>query len=270
MSTRFVRLLPAVLLVGAVLAAPAPAAAAHRSGHHCTPDTRGALGERWPLRGGHQGRDIRILQHFLNRLGDDLNLDGKFGPRTRAAVDGWKGAVGRRQDGRMTCADIRVLREAIDGVPAEGGRDQGPVPGDLAEGEQARITPEGFAVAPSGAPEVVKRIIAAGNEIAHKPYRYGGGHGGRWEDSGYDCSGSVSYALYKAGLVTASMPSGGYMNWGEAGEGQWVTVYAHEGHMYLVVAGLRFDTSGRAENGSRWQQEMRDPAAYQVRHPPGL
>jgi len=268
-SIRPVRLLP-VLLAGAVLAAPAPAVAQHRAGHHCTPQAPGALGKRWPLSSGDQGRDVRVLQDFLNRLGDDLRIDGQFGPRTRAAVDGWKGAVGRPQDGRMTCADIRVLREARRGVPAEGGRDQGPTPGDLEEGEQARITPEGFAVAPANAPDVVKRIIAAGNEIAHKPYRYGGGHGGRWEDSGYDCSGSVSYALYKAGLVTGSMPSGGYMTWGEAGEGQWVTVYAHEGHMYMVVAGLRFDTSGRAQNGTRWQEEMRDPSAFQVRHPPGL
>ncbi|HEV2752500.1 MAG TPA: peptidoglycan-binding domain-containing protein, partial [Solirubrobacteraceae bacterium] len=111
MSIRPVRLLPA-LLAGVALVAPAPAAAQHRAGHHCTPDTRGALGERWPLSSGDRGQDVRVLQDLLNRLGDDLRLDGQFGPRTRAAVDGWKGAVGRRQDGRMTCGDIRVLREA--------------------------------------------------------------------------------------------------------------------------------------------------------------
>ncbi|MBA3861591.1 MAG: hypothetical protein H0X56_06415, partial [Solirubrobacterales bacterium] len=89
--------------------------------------------------------------------------------------------------------------------------------------------------------------------------------------SGYDCSGSVSYALYKAGLMESSMPSGGFMDWEQPGEGDWVTVYANEGHMYMVVAGLRFDTSGRKGSGdSRWHDEMRDPDAYEVRHLEGL
>jgi hypothetical protein len=269
--TRLSRLLSIPALVAGLLAiAVAPAQAHHRGGHHCTPDTRGALGERWPLSSGDNGQDVRVLQDFLNQLGDDLRIDGQFGPRTRQAVNGWKQAGGGREDGRMTCGNIRLLREAIAGVPAQGGRDQGPTPGDLEEGERARITADGLAVAPGNAPEAVKRIIAAGNEIADKPYKYGGGHGGRWQDSGYDCSGSVSYALYKAGLVNSSMPSGGYMDWGARGEGDWVTVYAHEGHMYMVVAGLRFDTSGRAKTGSRWQVEMRDPDAYAVRHIEGL
>ena len=270
--TRLSRLLPVPVLVAGLLAlSAAPAAANHTDRHHCTPETRGALGERWPLNSGDQGRDIRVLQDFLNQLGDDLRIDGQFGPRTRRAVDGWKSASGREEDGRMTCGDIRVLRKAIVGVPEEGGRDEGPTPGDAPRGQQARLTEGGLAVAPDGAPEKVKQIIAAGNEIATKPYKYGGGHGGRWEDSGYDCSGSVSYALYKAGLVQSSMPSGGFMNWEQAGEGDWVTVFANEGHMYMVVAGLRFDTSGRKGTGaSRWQAEMRDPDAYKVRHVEGL
>lgn len=269
--THLSRLLPVPVLAAVLLALPvSPAQAHHDDDHHCTPDARGALGERWPLYSGDNGQDIRVLQDFLNKLGDDLRIDGQFGPRTRRAVNGWKGAAGRKQDDRMTCGDIRVLREALHGVPKEGGSDKGPTPGVAAEGEQARITEDGFAVAPANAPEVVKQIIAAGNEIAHKPYKYGGGHG-QWEDDGYDCSGSVSYALYKAGIVERSMPSGGYMDWEQAGEGDWVTVYAHEGHMYMVVAGLRFDTSGREGTGdSRWHEEMRDPDAYQVRHPQGL
>ncbi|MDQ3770115.1 MAG: peptidoglycan-binding protein [Actinomycetota bacterium] len=269
--TRLSRLLPVPVLAAGLLALPvAPAQAHHRDGHHCTPDTRGALGERWPLNSGDQGQDIRVLQDFLNQLGDDLTIDGQFGPRTRQAVDGWKGAVGREKDGRMTCGDIRVLREAITGVPEEGDGDKGPTPGDAPPGERARLTEDGLAVAPASAPEAVKQIIAAGNAIAHKPYKYGGGHG-QWEDDGYDCSGSVSYALYQAGLLEGSMPSGGFMSWEQAGEGNWVTVYAHEGHMYMVVAGLRFDTSGREGGGdSRWHDEMRDPAAYKVRHIEGL
>ena len=86
------------------------------------------------------------------------------------------------------------------------------------------------------------------------PYIYGGGHG-KWEDAGYDCSGSVSYALHFGGLLEASMPSGGFMNWGEPGAGQWITIYANGGHAYMTVAGLRFDTSGRTKSGSRWQAD---------------
>jgi hypothetical protein len=136
-------------------------------------------------------------------------------------------------------------------------------------GAKARVTRSGIAIAPAGAPAVVKRIIAAGNRIATKPYRYGGGHG-RWNDSGYDCSGSVSYALHGAGLLKASMASGGFTGWGKAGKGRWVTIYANGGHMYMVVAGLRFDTSGLSRAGSRWQKDMRSAAGYTVRHPKGL
>ena len=108
-----------------------------------------------------------------------------------------------------------------------------------------------------------------GNEIATKPYRYGGGHG-RWRDSGYDCSGSVSFALHGAGLLDTPLDSTGFMSWGVPGKGQWVTNYANSGHSYMIVAGLRFDTSGRAEDGSRWHTDMRSARGYTVRHPAGL
>ena len=85
-----------------------------------------------------------------------------------------------------------------------------------------------------------------------KPYKYGGGHG-RWNDSGYDCSGSVSYALHGAGLLGSALTSGGFMSWGAPGKGRWVTIYANPGHVYMVVNGRRFDTTGRDESGSRWQ-----------------
>jgi hypothetical protein len=136
-------------------------------------------------------------------------------------------------------------------------------------GTKAKVDKHGVAVAPAGAPDVVKRIIAAGNRIASKPYRYGGGHG-RWKDTGYDCSGSVSYALHGASLLKQSMPSGSFMNWGKKGPGKWVTIYANGGHMYMVVAGLRFDTSGASSAGTRWQAGMRSNAGYVVRHPAGL
>jgi hypothetical protein len=120
------------------------------------------------------------------------------------------------------------------------------------------------------APPEVKAIIEAGNMIARTPYKWGGGHG-KWMDTGYDCSGSVSYALSAAGLVDSSAPSGAYMKWGEPGRGKWVTIYANGGHMFMEVAGVRFDTSGAKRTGSRWQSETRRPTSgYEVRHPPGL
>ncbi|MCA1598213.1 MAG: hypothetical protein LC769_04200, partial [Chloroflexi bacterium] len=112
-------------------------------------------------------------------------------------------------------------------------------------------------------------VILAGNKIAKKPYIYGGGHGD-WEDDGYDCSGSVSYALHGGGLLNTSMASGGFMKWGSAGAGTWITTYANRGHMYMVVAGLRFDTSGRSGVGTRWQAEARSTRGYSVRHPAGF
>ncbi|HEV2062728.1 MAG TPA: hypothetical protein VGR12_07750, partial [Solirubrobacteraceae bacterium] len=143
------------------------------------------------------------------------------------------------------------------------------VEGRTAPGPRAVLTKDGLAIPPAGAPQVVKDVIEAGNRIATKPYRYGGGHG-RWEDSGYDCSGSVSYALHGGDLLDSPMPSGSFTSWGESGRGEWITIYAHGGHMYMVVAGLRFDTSGRAQTGTRWQREMRSPKGFAVRHPKGL
>ena len=136
-------------------------------------------------------------------------------------------------------------------------------------GSRAKILPNGDAVAPRNAPDEVKMMIAAGNEIARKPYLWGGGHGA-WQDDGYDCSGSVSFALAGAGLLEAPLNSTGFMSWGEEGEGEWVTIYANHGHMFMTVAGIRFDTSGRGSRGSRWQPGMRSTSGYKVVHPPGL
>ena len=104
-----------------------------------------------------------------------------------------------------------------------------------------------------------------------KPYRYGGGHG-RWEDTGYDCSGSVSYGLHGAGLLTTPLDSTQFESWGVAGPGQWITVYANSGHAYMVVAGLRFDTgyNDSSSSGPKWSTKMRPSSGYVVRHPVGL
>jgi cell wall-associated NlpC family hydrolase len=139
----------------------------------------------------------------------------------------------------------------------------------LQTGPRARVLPDGTAIAPANSPPSVQRVIQAANAIAKLPYKWGGGHGA-WRDNGYDCSGSVSFALAGAGLLEAPLTSGGFMNWAASGPGKWITIYADEGHMFMVVAGLRFDTSGRGRAGTRWQADPRSGAGMSVRHAPGL
>jgi hypothetical protein len=131
------------------------------------------------------------------------------------------------------------------------------------------VARDGTAVAPEDAPDVVKRVILAGNQIAKFPYRWGGGHGA-WRDSGYDCSGSVSFALAGAGLLGRPLTSGDFIGFGREGPGKWITIYTNPGHIFMVVAGLRFDTSGRGREGTRWQGAPRTTAGFAVRHVPGL
>jgi cell wall-associated NlpC family hydrolase len=139
----------------------------------------------------------------------------------------------------------------------------------LQTGPRARVLGDGTAIAPENAPDVVKRVIMAANEIAKFPYKWGGGHGA-WRDNGYDCSGSVSFALAGAGLLGRPLTSGLFMNYGAPGQGRWITIYASPGHIFMYVAGLRFDTSGQGRAGTRWQEEARSTAGFAVRHIPGL
>ena len=131
----------------------------------------------------------------------------------------------------------------------------------------ATLLADGTAVPPPGAPAAVAAVIAAGNRIATLPYRWGGGHA-QWEDVGYDCSGSVGYALHGGGLLDASATSGELMSYGDPGPGAWITLYANADHVYMVVAGLRFDTSGA--HPSRWQTASRSAEGFAIRHPPGF
>ena len=132
-------------------------------------------------------------------------------------------------------------------------------------GSTATLNSDGTATAPADAPQAVKDAIAAANAISDMPYMWGGGHGS-FESSGYDCSGAVSYALHGGGFLASPLDSTGFMTWGESGPGAWITVYSNPGHAYVVIAGLRFDTSGGA--GPRWQGP-RDPAGFVATHPPG-
>jgi cell wall-associated NlpC family hydrolase len=141
--------------------------------------------------------------------------------------------------------------------------------------DQAAIGANGLAIVPDTAPHKLVALMHAANDVARKPYVYGGGHGRNageiWADSAYDCSGSVSYALAAAGYLEGPQTSGTLMSFGKPGPGRWVTIYANAGHAFMVVAGLRFDTSGRQVTGTRWQDaKARSYSGFTVRHPVGL
>jgi peptidoglycan hydrolase-like protein with peptidoglycan-binding domain len=187
-----------------------------------------------------RGAAVRRLQQALG-----IAADGVFGPATEAAVKRFQRSRGLVADGVVGPATWAALGHPGVRAVLKRGRSSG------------------------GLPLRVRRIIAAGDRIAGKPYKYGGGHA-RWNDSGYDCSGSVSYALHGAGLLDSALTSGGFMSWGAPGKGRWVTIYANPGHVYMIVNGRRFDTTGRDESGSRWQSRSRSSDGYTVRHPPGL
>jgi hypothetical protein len=135
---------------------------------------------------------------------------------------------------------------------------------------KAKLLPTGELIPPKSAPPRVKAVIAAANKIRTKPYIYGGGHA-KWYDRGYDCSGSVSFALHGGKFLKSPLPSGSLESWGEEGEGRWITVYANGGHAYAVIAGVRLDTSGDegGETGPRWHTDLRDNIGYVARHPAG-
>jgi peptidoglycan hydrolase-like protein with peptidoglycan-binding domain len=220
---------------------------------------------------GTSGSDVKALQRYLDRAGYDTTADGEFGPGTADSVRRFEGDEERAQDGRATRYEQRLVRarSKASSTSPSGGASTDATETPTATAGDAYVSDSGLAVAPSSAPEEVQEIIAAGNKIASKPYRYGGGHG-RWRDSGYDCSGSVSYALHGAGLLTSPLDSTGFMRWGDRGRGEWVSIFANAGHAYMVVAGLRFDTSSSKASGSRWTETMRSSRGYRVRHPEGL
>jgi cell wall-associated NlpC family hydrolase len=223
------------------------------------------------LHTGMRGHDVRVLQDFLTRVGVDTTVDGQYGPLTARHVRTWERHSDRRVNGRMTRPDARVLRRQVETgkLVLDRSRTDESTIATPATGK-AVLGSNGQAVAPADAPPQVKGVIAAANRIAGKPYKYGGGHG-RWEDSGYDCSGSESYALHGGGFVRTQLTSSDYESWGSAGKGAWITSYANSGHSFLVVAGLRFDTGwNNSGKGPRWSTQMRPSSGYVVRHPGGF
>ena len=158
--------------------------------------------------------------------------------------------------------------EPVPAVAAPPSPERPTVPGAVAQ------IVNGVAAAPEAAPDAVKQVIWAANKIVGLPYRYGGGHGRGFADRGYDCSGTVSFALNGGDLLDSPLDSGSFMRWGQGGAGDWITVYANAGHAYAVVAGLRLDTSAAGDpsgaKGPRWRPALRSSRGFRARHPVGF
>jgi cell wall-associated NlpC family hydrolase len=157
----------------------------------------------------------------------------------------------------------------------EYGTDPAAPPRVFVPGTQAQRMDNGYAAAPQDAPVEVQEAIFAANEIVGRPYVYGGGHNRAFKSSGYDCSGTVSYALHGGGLLKSPLDSGSFMRWGERGRGAWITVYTNPGHAFAIIAGLRLDTSSAGERvssgrGPRWRGVLRKTRGYRARHPLGF
>ena len=197
--------------------------------------------------GGHHrhGGGRGTVRHLQRLLG--VTADGVFGPGTRAAVVAFQRAHGLAADGVVGPATWAALGVRSSHVLHVRHRSSGHH---------------------TGRPGVISRVIAAGNRIASTPYRFGGGHGS-FTDSGYDCSGSVSYALHGGGLLSSPLDSGSFESYGAPGPGRHITIYANASHAYMVVDGRRYDTSGLSARGTRWTSEMRSSAGFVVRHPRG-
>jgi peptidoglycan hydrolase-like protein with peptidoglycan-binding domain len=230
------------------------------------------------------GHDVRVLQAYLTVDGYPTTVDGSYGSATEQSVVTWQTASGVKDNGVFNYADSRLLREDVTKVESTPKTVSGPTTTatpTTTPGATATIDSDGNATAPAGAPAVVQEMIAAANSIDAKPYIYAGGHAD-WNAPGYDCSGSVSFVLHAAGLLSSPEDSTGLESFGSAGAGQWVTIYANAGHTWIVIAGLAFDTghwgpTAPAGTGPRWLIEADATAnlddgtgGYTVRHPTGL
>ncbi|MCK9249240.1 MAG: hypothetical protein M0P31_09740 [Solirubrobacteraceae bacterium] len=221
-----------------------------------------------------QADRLQGLRRTYGRLAEEAEADRQQADVVRNALLRRHADQLRRRNG--TQARLRTVRNRISALEAEQARAARAEQRRASATSQApRVSASSSGDAPSGSSSsgggdgAVSRVVAAANEIATTPYVWGGGHGGG-RDSGYDCSGSLSYALAAAGLLSSPLDSTGFMSWGEAGPGRRITVYANASHAYMVVDGRRYDTSALRGGGTRWTSEMRSSAGFVARHPPGL
>jgi peptidoglycan hydrolase-like protein with peptidoglycan-binding domain len=208
---------------------------------------------------GSKGTWVKTLQSDLTYLGYPTAIDGTFGATTKQTVNAFKVAHGFPADGVVGSQTWTALYTAVTQI-------------EDTPTAKARLNPDGSVTPPASAPQVIQKMILAGNQIDTKPYCYGGGHG-RWKDSCYDCSGSVSYVLHAAGLLNVSEDSTELESFGARGPGRWVTIWANGGHTYMQIAGLWFDTAQQSSNplNDRWaKRNIEDNSAFVVRHPNGL
>jgi hypothetical protein len=197
-----------------------------------------------------------------------------------AAPAAWgQTSVGGTPSSDAPAAPVAPATPATPATPgvATGGAAYGepnPATTQLTPEQTATILPTGYAAAPAGAPLAVQQAIAAANTIVGKPYVYGGGHKADFSGKGYDCSGTVSYALHGGGLLDAPLDSSAFKKWGEKGAGTWITVYTNPGHAFVVIAGLRLDTSAAGDasgkQGPRWRPVLRSTKGFTARHPDGF
>ena len=208
---------------------------------------------------GSTGSWVKTLQSDLSFIGYATAIDGQFGSTTMQTVNAFKTAHGFPADGVMGGQAWSALFQAVKQV-------------ESTPTQKARFNPDGSVTAPAGAPPIIQTMITAANRIATKPYCYAGGHG-KWNDSCYDCSGSVSYVLHAAGILSVSEDSTQLESYGSRGPGRWVTIWANAGHTYMEIAGLFFDTAAQGSNSlnDRWaKQNIENNSAFEVRHPTGL
>ena len=228
------------------------------------PGSAGAATPRHATATAAQAQDPQPPEDEAGDLGDDP--DGVYDDAGQQA---------QSEDAPPDAAPAPVTPPVPDPFPAEPQTPLLPplVTTGTVPGRQALLRTDGKAAIPRGAPLRVRAIIAAANRIIGKRYKWGGGHA-KHADTGYDCSGTVSYALIRSGELGSPLVSGSFAHWGGAGAGSYVTIYANKSHVYAEIAGLRLDTSAVGDpggrDGVRWRPVIGRRHGFTVRHVPGL